>query len=128
MIKIVVATKNAAKIAEIRAIMQGQEICLLSGGEWAAWPEVEETGRSFMENAELKAKAVADFYGLPALADDSGLECDALDGAPGIFSARYAGPDATDEANVGKLLADLLTKEEKGEGSRRARFVAAVVL
>jgi non-canonical purine NTP pyrophosphatase (RdgB/HAM1 family) len=87
-------------------------------------PEAEETGLTFVENAILKARNAARHSGLPAIADDSGLEVDALRGAPGIYSARYAGPGATDEANLRKLLADLA---EVPEAERTARFQCVLV-
>ena len=86
--------------------------------------EVEETGLTFVENAILKARHAAKISGLPAIADDSGLEVDALNGAPGIYSARYAGTDATDEQNLQKLLADLKNVPDE---QRTARFQCLLV-
>lgn len=108
--QIVLATSNPGKIAEIRKILRTLPVTLFSRDELpedqggAAWPEIEETGSSYFENAFLKARAIADHTGKPALADDSGIEVDALDGAPGVRSARLAGPDAGDERNNIRLI------------------------
>ena len=124
------ATGNAGKVAEFRALLAqhlaGTEIVLRTPRDWpAALPKVEEMGQTFAANARLKAVALAAATGLPALADDSGLCVDALDGAPGIYSARWAGPDATDSDRNAKLLDAL---REVSEEARTARFVCAVVL
>ena len=92
------------------------------------WPQVDETGQTFLENSTLKAEKLSRFFELPALADDSGLEVDALDGRPGIQSARFAGESATDASNVTKLLSELEKKSQNADVSRTARFVAVVVL
>jgi XTP/dITP diphosphohydrolase len=110
-LKALFATTNRGKLAELRAE---------SG---VTLPHVEETGATYLDNALLKARALAAASGLPALADDSGLEVDALGGAPGVRSARYAGEEATDEANNRKLL-DALA----GAGQRTARFRCVLVL
>lgn len=108
--QIVLATSNPGKIAEIRKILRDLPVTLLSRDELPedqrgpAWPEIEETGSSYLENALLKARAIASHTGKPALADDSGIEVDALDGAPGVRSARLAGPDATDDRNNIRLI------------------------
>lgn len=88
--KIILATNNENKLREVREILSPTGIAVISQFEAGAYIEVEENGKTFAENAYLKAKAVFDMTGLPVIADDSGLEVDALDGAPGIFSARYA--------------------------------------
>lgn len=88
--KIVLATNNKNKLREVREILEPAGMTVLSQSEAGADIEVEENGKTFAENAYLKAKAVFDLTGLPVIADDSGLEVDALDGAPGVFSARYA--------------------------------------
>lgn len=88
--KIILASNNANKLREVREILSTAGIDVISQSEAGADIEVEENGKTFAENAYLKAKAVYDLTGLPVIADDSGLEVDALDGAPGIFSARYA--------------------------------------
>jgi XTP/dITP diphosphohydrolase len=107
--RIVFASGNAGKAREVRALFQelfGDEIELVLQGELGV-AEVEETGTTFVANALLKARHAAAVTGLPALADDSGLAVDALDGKPGVYSARYAGVGASDSANVAKLLLDL---------------------
>jgi XTP/dITP diphosphohydrolase len=115
--KVVLATGNRGKVREIEAIL---------GSAWQLVPQsdlgiapAEETGATFAENALLKARHAAAASGLPAIADDSGLEVDALDGAPGVQSARYAGPAASDADNLDKLLAELA---HVPQGQRTARF------
>lgn len=117
--RIVLATGNSGKLREMRALLTGHE--LVAQGEFIT-REVEETGLSFVENAILKARHACAASGLPAIADDSGLEVDALRGAPGIRSARYAGPGASDQDNVQKLLQAL-----DGEPHRSARFRCVMV-
>ena len=104
--KIVLATGNPGKVREIRRILGefGVEVLPQSG---LGVSDADETGTSFVENALLKARHAADISGLPAIADDSGLVVDALDGRPGVYSARYSGADATDERNIDKLLDEL---------------------
>lgn len=104
--KILLASNNPGKVREIGAILADHDIEVLAQTAFAI-PEAEETGLSFVENAILKARHASRFSGLPAIADDSGLEVDVLGGAPGIYSARYAGQDATDAANNAKLLREL---------------------
>ncbi|HJP04163.1 MAG: RdgB/HAM1 family non-canonical purine NTP pyrophosphatase [Gammaproteobacteria bacterium] len=103
--RLVFASANAGKAREIQAML-GQDVELLLQGELAIG-SIEETGATFAENALIKARHAALESGLPAVADDSGLEVDFLGGAPGIHSARYAGNDASDQANLDKLLAEL---------------------
>lgn len=117
---LVAATANADKAAEIRQIL-GTADGLVLLARPAGAPEVEETGDTLLENARLKAAALAAATGFPAVADDTGLEVDALGGAPGVFAARYAGEDATYADNVAKLLSELAALPERG-GTRRARF------
>jgi len=105
--RLVVATRNRGKLAEIAAALADLDLELLSLADLAALPEVVEDGRTFTENALKKAREISEKTGLPVLADDSGLEVEALGGAPGVFSARFAGPGATDEANNEKLLSEL---------------------
>ncbi len=124
------ATGNAGKVTEFRALLAqylpGAGLILRTPRDWPEpLPEVEETGRTFAENARLKATALAAATNLPALADDSGLCVDALAGAPGIYSARWAGLDATDADRNAKLL-DALA-EVPGE-ARTAQFVCVVAL
>jgi XTP/dITP diphosphohydrolase len=114
-VRIVLATANPDKAREIAALLDGFEVVPRP----ASVPDVEETGATLRENALLKARAVRDATGEPALADDTGLEVDALDGAPGVFSSRFAGPAATYEENVVKLLAAL---DGLPSNARRARF------
>lgn len=120
---IVLASNNAGKVREIERLLAEARIHIRPQGEYGL-PEVEETGLSFVENAILKARQAARHSGLPAIADDSGLEVDALRGAPGLYSARYAGPGATDAANLEKLLADLA---DVPESERTARFQCLLV-
>src|SRR5206468_11556351 len=89
----------------------------------ARWPDVEETGDTYLDNARLKAVAVSDALGVPAIADDSGIEVDVLDGAPGMRSARYSGPNATDEANLEKLI-DAIRDVPSEDRTARYRCVA----
>ncbi|MGP3954619.1 XTP/dITP diphosphatase [Nonomuraea sp. 3N208] len=103
--KIVLATRNAGKIAELRRILSGFDIVGLE--EFPSIGEVAETGVTFEENALLKAHAVAQGSGLPAVADDSGLCVDVLNGMPGVFSARWSGRHGDDQANLDLLLAQL---------------------
>ena len=107
--KVVMASSNPGKLREINQILGGLGMEVLPQSDFDV-PDAEETGLSFVENAILKARHAAKLTSLPAIADDSGLEVDALQGAPGIYSARYSsdpggsGPSATDESNVQKLL------------------------
>ncbi|WKZ33506.1 MAG: XTP/dITP diphosphatase [Thermodesulfobacteriota bacterium] len=121
--KLVIATRNRGKAKEIAAMLEGAGVEAVSLNEYPSLALPPETGRSFRENALLKARFVAEATGLPALSDDSGLEVDALSGAPGVFSARYAGEGATDADNCAKLLAAL---EGVPEDKRTARFRCAV--
>jgi XTP/dITP diphosphohydrolase len=116
-IPLVIATGNPGKIDEIKALLAGFPIEVKSLNDFGPIPEVEEDGNTFDENAYKKASFTAKILGIPALADDSGLMVKALDGAPGVLSARYAGENATDEQRVVKLL-----KEMEGETDRRAAF------
>jgi len=111
---LLLATRNRGKTQEFRDALQSFGITVNDLHDVEGIPTIEETGHTFADNALLKAKAVADIVGLPVLADDSGLCVDALGGAPGVYSARYAGNDASDEANNEKLLHEL---EQKGASS-----------
>ncbi|UCE89578.1 MAG: XTP/dITP diphosphatase [Pseudomonadota bacterium] len=122
--RIVLASNNPDKAREIGHILAECNLEVLPQSQFDV-VEVEETGLSFVENAILKARNAAQHSGLPALADDSGLEVDALEGAPGIYSARYAGAGATDRANLEKLLVDI---EHVPDGERTARFQCLMVL
>jgi XTP/dITP diphosphohydrolase len=120
--KIVLATGNSGKVAELADRLSSLNIEVISQSEFNV-PEVAETGTTFIENAIIKARHAAKITGLPAIADDSGLEVTALGGAPGIYSARFAGENATDSDNIDKLLAEL------GESDNRtARFWCVLVL
>ena len=122
--KIVLASNNPGKVREFNVLLAGHDIEVVPQSAFEV-PEAEETGLTFVENALLKARNAAHHTGLPAIADDSGLEVDALKGAPGIRSARYAGPGASDAENVEKLLAALRGVPET---ERTARFQCLLVL
>ena len=122
--KIVLATHNPGKAREFAALLADLAVEVVPQSTFNV-PEAEETGLSFVENALLKARNAAFHSGLPALADDSGLVVDALGGAPGVYSARYAGSGASDRANLDQLLAEL---RETPEGRRTARFQCVLVL
>ncbi len=115
--RIVVATGNPGKLAEIRAILDEFRVDVVAQGELGIG-DVEETGLTFVENALLKARNAAAATGGPAIADDSGLEVDALGGAPGIRSARYAGEPSDDEANIDRLLAALAHADDRSAAFR----------
>jgi XTP/dITP diphosphohydrolase len=120
--RIVLATHNPGKLAEFAALLTPLAIELVSLQQFAAQGP-EETGLSFLENAILKARHAARLAGLPAIADDSGLEVDALQGAPGVYSARYAGVGAGDAANLDKLLEQMVSVPD---AQRSARFRCAL--
>ncbi|MCP5159653.1 MAG: RdgB/HAM1 family non-canonical purine NTP pyrophosphatase [Gammaproteobacteria bacterium] len=122
--KIVLATGNVGKLREFRATLAGLDLEIAPQSEWHV-PEAEETGLTFVENALIKARNAADHIGLPALADDSGLVVDALGGAPGVHSARYAGLNASDQANLDRLLAEL---SETPAEQRGAHFQCVLAL
>ena len=122
-ITFVIATRNLGKTAEIRDLLEGFPIKIMNLEDFGPIPEVEEDGNNFEENAYKKASHAAKILGLPALADDSGLIVDALNGAPGIYSARYAGDGATDEERWAKLLEEL-----KGVTDRKASFECVLSL
>lgn len=120
--KLVIATKNQGKLREFKKLL-GDRFEVVSADQVGFFDDVEETGVTFEENSYIKAKAVFDFCGMNALADDSGLKVDALSGAPGVYSARYAGEDTTDEKNYRLLLKNL-----EGEKNRAAHFETAITL
>ena len=125
--KIVIATRNRHKAVELQTLLHGvgyDAVRLDEIDPDGKIPEVEETGTTFKENALLKAHAIAKATGLPSVADDTGLEVDALEGAPGIFSARYAGENCTYEDNVKKLLREL---SDVADDRRKARFKTVAV-
>lgn len=124
--KLLFATGNRGKLRELRQLLADlDELELLCLADLPEPLEIEETGETFAENAELKAREAAALTGLCALADDSGLEVDALDGRPGVRSARYAGEDASDADRIVKLLGEL---EGVAEAKRTARFRCAIAL
>jgi XTP/dITP diphosphohydrolase len=123
--KIVLATNNPHKIKEIKSILTGLEAEILTLEDFRDFPQVEETGETLKDNAVLKAKAVSRFSGHPSLADDSGLEVDALNGAPGVRSSRFAGEHCSYADNNHKLLK--LLRDVPRE-RRKARFVCTVAL
>jgi XTP/dITP diphosphohydrolase len=124
-LKIVLATRNQGKIREIKEILSGTGIETVTLDDCEPFDEPEENGSTFTENAMIKARATFEATGLPSLADDSGLEVDALGGAPGIFSARYGGEGLTDTDRCQRLLSEL---ETVADGERTARFRCAMVL
>ena len=121
--KIVLASNNAGKVLEINVMLAGHDLQVISQSEFSV-PEIEETGLTFVENALLKARHAAQHTGLPAIADDSGIEISALQGHPGIYSARYAGVGASDEDNLDKLISEI---KKLPEDHRQARFVCLMV-
>jgi XTP/dITP diphosphohydrolase len=121
--RIVLASNNQGKVREIGQLLADRNMEVLPQSAFDI-PEIEETGLSFVENAILKARNAAAHSGLPAIADDSGLEVDALNGAPGIYSARYAGPGATDTDNNAKMLEALADVPDE---ARTARFQCLMV-
>lgn len=120
--KLVIASSNRGKIAEFQKLLENSDIVLSSLSDYPDMPEIIEDGATFLENALKKARMTSSFSSLPALADDSGLEVDALDGAPGVYSARFA---PTSEARNDKLLTML---EKVPDNLRTARFVCALAL
>jgi XTP/dITP diphosphohydrolase len=125
--RLILATRNRAKLAELRRILAaaGVSAAVTDLDDAPGMPEVAETGRSFTDNALLKARAVTAFTGLPAVADDSGLCVDALNGMPGVLSARWSGSHGDDEANLQLLLAQLA---DVPAGERGAQFVCVAAL
>ena len=127
---LVMATRNAGKVRELAGLLRDLDVRLLSLNDFPELPEIPEEGATFAENALTKAQTVARLTGLPALADDSGLEVEALGGRPGVFSARYAqdrtgGRTPSDEDNWRKLLDEL---REVSPEKRQARFVCEIAL
>ncbi|MGA7802500.1 MAG: RdgB/HAM1 family non-canonical purine NTP pyrophosphatase [Gammaproteobacteria bacterium] len=120
---IVLASSNPGKVREINHLLDGHDLQVVPQSQFQV-PDADETGLTFVENAILKARNAAQHTGLPAIGDDSGIEVDALNGAPGIYSARYAGSGAGDRDNVDKLLAAL---EGVPEQARTARFQCVMV-
>lgn len=123
MSKIVLATSNQGKVKELSELLAAHQITIVPQSEFDV-SDVAETGTTFVENAIIKARHAAKITGLPAIADDSGLEVDALNGAPGVISARYSGENATDNSNNQKLLTAL---EGVAPNNRTARFHCVLV-
>jgi XTP/dITP diphosphohydrolase len=121
--RVVLASSNAGKLREFSELLANQGLSLARQSDFGIEPP-PETGNTFLENALIKARNAARITGLPAIADDSGIEVDALDGAPGVHSARYAGDQASDQANLDKLLAAL---SGRGPHERRARYRCVIV-
>ncbi len=121
--QILLATTNKGKLHDVKEILKDIDIEILSFLNFKDYPDVEEVGLTFLENAELKVKAAFDKYRIPSVGDDSGLEAFQLNGEPGIYSARYAGDDADDEKNNLKLIKKLSDFPEPHPG----RFVCAAV-
>jgi len=119
----VLASGNAGKLREINQLIGSLDMEAVPQSDFSV-PDADETGLTFVENAILKARHTAQLTGLPAIADDSGLEVDALNGAPGIYSSRFAGAGASDADNLQKLLAEL---KEVPEDQRTARFQCLMV-
>ncbi|MCM3717849.1 XTP/dITP diphosphatase [Fictibacillus phosphorivorans] len=121
--KILIATKNTGKVKEFQAMFKDLGIEVLSLLDIKNSPDVEETGVTFDENAIIKAEAICSMMNIPVIADDSGLEVDALEGRPGVYSARYAGSEKSDEANMDKVLKEM---SDVAKPDRTARFVCAL--
>ncbi len=119
--KFVLASQNQHKLAEMQAILSAHGVEVVLQGDLGLHVDVEETGTTFAENALLKARAVMEASGLPAIADDSGVCVDALNGAPGVYSARYGGPGLDDEGRYRLLLENM-----RGASSRTAHFTSAI--
>lgn len=119
--RLIIATRNAHKVSEISAMLPDFEVCDLSVIENP--PRVEETGESFLDNATLKAQAISALTDDWVIADDSGLEVDSLDGAPGVYSSRYGGEEGNDAKNNAKLM-----REMAGLSQREARFRCVIVV
>jgi len=125
--RLVIATRNPHKLAEIRAVLQDLELQIVGVDEFPGCPEVEEDGDTLEANAEKKAREVGNYTGLLTLADDSGLEVEALQGAPGVYSARYAGVGCSFADNNEKLLDALADRHSDEERAARFRCVMALV-
>lgn len=121
--ELIIASNNRHKIEEISEILSGTGINLFSLKDFSAFPDPEETGTTLFENSLIKAKAVSEKFGKPAIADDTGLFVNALNGEPGVYSARYSGDNATYESNCKKLLKELQTYTD-----RSAEFRSVICL
>lgn len=123
--RLVIATGNRGKIREMLEALSGLPVEILTRDDFASWPDLVEDGKTFEENAAAKAVSLARWAGMPALADDSGLEVRALGGAPGVISAHYAGAHGDDEANIARLMREMEDIEPRDRG---ARFVCVLAL
>ena len=124
-VQLVLATNNQDKVREIKQLLNDLPVTILTADDFQDFPDIEETGSTLEENARLKANGIAKFTGQAALADDSGLEVDALDGAPGVYSSRYAGVNVTYDDNNQKLLKQLHGVSQK---QRSARFRCVIAI
>ncbi len=125
MVELLVGTTNQGKLDEVEGYLKRLPLRIFALQSLGKWPTVVEDGATYEENALKKARTLAEFFNIPTLADDSGLEVDALNGAPGIYSARYSGEEGNDQKNNEKLLASL---EEVPEEKRTGRFVCVLAL
>ena len=123
--KLFFATGNKGKVKELEALIEGMDLQVLYMADVPDFVSPEETGTTFRENARIKARSACDFTGLPSLADDSGLVVEALKGAPGVYSARYSGENATSESNNEKLLKEMNNVPQE---QRKAYFCAVLCL
>ncbi|HVL51055.1 MAG TPA: RdgB/HAM1 family non-canonical purine NTP pyrophosphatase [Actinomycetota bacterium] len=121
------ATANPGKIAEIVDIMQDLPVTFVTKDQMPPWPEIVESGETYLENALIKARALVEFSGKASIADDSGIEIDALAGAPGVRSARFAGAEANDEQN-NQRMAELLRDVPPEQRTARYRCLAVLVM
>lgn len=121
------ATANPGKIAEIVDIMQDLPVTFVTKDQMPPWPEIVESGETYLENALIKARALVEFSGKASIADDSGIEIDALAGAPGVRSARFAGAEASDEQN-NQRMAELLRDVPPEQRTARYRCLAVLVM
>ena len=124
--QLVLATNNRDKIREIKHLLEELPVTILTADDFLEFPDPEETGATLVENAMLKARAIAEFTELAALADDSGLEVDALNGAPGVYSSRYAGENVSYKDNYTKLLREMAGVPQD-KRTARFRCVMAIV-
>lgn len=121
---IVLATRNRKKVEELKRMFEGRDVGFVTLDAFPGCPDVEEDGKTFRANAVKKALHVARFTGCPSVADDSGLEVRALGGAPGVFSARYAGGGSGDRENLAKLLKEMRTVRDEERGARFVCWIA----
>ncbi|MBF0706345.1 MULTISPECIES: XTP/dITP diphosphatase [Bacillales] len=125
--KLLIATKNEGKVREFKRRFESEELTVISLLDLEEAPDVAETGHTFAENAVLKAEAIMKLTNQPVIADDSGLVIDALDGDPGVYSARYAGLDKNDEANMDKVLEEMKNVPEEDRGASFQCILAVAI-